>query len=68
MGLDKVKGKEKTKKDISWTDLIEYSEQQIRDHQERIKSIRKSLVFFKKQAECGIPFIPEKQNRHNELS
>jgi hypothetical protein len=64
MSLDKVNGKDNTKKDIDWTDLISYSEEEILAHQTKIKAIRKSLIFFKKQAESGIPFRPEKQSRH----
>lgn len=68
MGLDKVNSKDKPKKDTNWTDLIEYSETEIKTYQEKIRSVRKSLHFFKKQAQSGVPFTLEKDHRHKELS
>ncbi len=60
MGLDKVNHKNISTKDIDWTDLIEYSKAEILACQEKIKTIRKSLIFFKKQADNGIPFSATK--------
>jgi hypothetical protein len=68
MSIDKVNRKDKTEKDINWTDLIEYSEEEILAYQTKIKSVRKSLNFFKKQAASGIPFPLGKEGRHKELS
>ena len=68
MGLDKVNGKHSTKKDIDWTDLISYSEEEIRAHQAKIKSIRKSLNFFRKQVDSGVPLHLEKDARHKDIS
>ena len=68
MGLDKVNGKVGIKKDINWTDLIEYAEGEILAHREKIKEIRKSFIFFNKQVDSGIPFSTKKDDRHKELS
>jgi len=61
MSLDKVNSKDNTKKDINWTDLIEYSEEEIIAYQKKIKSVSKSFTFFKKQAASGVPFCLEKR-------
>jgi hypothetical protein len=68
MSLDKVNSKDNTKKDIDWTDLITHSEEEIKAYQVKIKSVRKSLNFFKKQADTGVPFPAEKIARHQDLS
>ena len=68
MSIDTVKHEHKTKKDVDWGDLVEHSESEIRAHQEKIKELRKSLSFFKKQASCGVPFPVEIPHRHKEIS
>jgi hypothetical protein len=68
MSRDNVNSKEKPKKDINWNVLIEDLEREISTCQNRIKTLRKSLFFFKKQADSGIPFPLEKDGRHKELS
>ena len=68
MSLDKVNGKDMSKKDIDWTDLIAYSEDEIRVYQAKIKKVRKSLNFFKKQADSGVAFHLDKSIRHRDLS
>lgn len=63
MSRDKSKpqmNEENEKKDITFDALVTYTEAQIKTHQNKIKELRKSLVFFKKQASLGVPFpMPE---------
>jgi len=61
---------EKTRriKDITWSDAIERSEIEIRVCQDRIKILRKSLYFFKKQESLGVPFPTPEITRHKETS
>ena len=68
MSSHSVKREEQTKKDMTWRDLISHSEEQIRAMTGRIKQLSKSIVFFKKQIYCGIPFPISEGDRHKELS
>jgi hypothetical protein len=68
MSIDSVNEKEKAKQDINWSTLIEHSEAEIKACRDKIKTLTKSLVFFKKQADSGIPFPLKKDARHKELS
>lgn len=62
MSIDTVNSEVNTKKDITWKDLIEASESQIKVCESKIKELRKSLIFFKKQVKSGIP-MPAIQNK-----
>jgi len=68
MYIDNVKGKEKGKKDINFETLACDTEARIREYQEKIKALRKSIVFFKKQASSGVPFPTIEPNRHTKIS
>jgi hypothetical protein len=53
--------------DSSWETLIADSEMAIETYRDKIASLRKSLVFFKKQRETGAPFplkSEESENTH----
>jgi uncharacterized protein (DUF342 family) len=63
MSIDNVNGEQKIKKDITWEELIEHSEAQIRACRERISKLRKSLTFFKKLAKEGVPFPTPSRSR-----
>ena len=64
MSRDSVKIKENAKQDIGWEILIKHSEAEIEACREKIKTLTKSLLFFKKQAHSGIRFPLEKDGRH----
>jgi hypothetical protein len=68
MTVDNVQEKDKAKKDINWTILVRQSEREIKQLQARISRLRKSLTFFQKQADSGVPFPLEKIARHQHLS
>lgn len=68
MPVDKIQKKDKAKKDMNWTILERQSEREIKQLQARLKKLRKSLKFFKKQADSGIPFPIDKIARHAHLS
>jgi hypothetical protein len=68
MSRDISQEKDKAKVDINWKVLIEHSESQIKHLQERLKAIRKSLSYFRKQEDCDVPFPTGKYGRHKELS
>ena len=68
MSRDSVNTKEKTKTDMTWKVLIEHSEAEIRACREKIKTLNKSLVFFKKQDESGMPFPLHGEDRHGKIS
>jgi hypothetical protein len=68
MTVDKVQEKDKAKKDMNWTILVRQSEREIKQLQARILRLRKSLFFFKKQSDSGVPFPVEKIARHSHLS
>ena len=52
------------KKDITWNELIKDSETEILACLKKIAELRKSLRFFKKQADMGIHFPKPEINRH----
>jgi hypothetical protein len=57
--------------DGTWNALIEGAEETIQTCRDRIKDLKKSIVFFKKQKEAGAPFpieIEQTTNTHQELS
>ena len=68
MSIDTSESEITTKKDTSWTDLILYAEEEIRAYQEKIKKARKSLNFFRKQSDSGVPFPVKKGARHRKIS
>ena len=68
MSCTSVNREEKTKKDITWSHLIADSDAQIKAMSTRIKKLRKSIVFFKKQEASGVPFPVPEENRHKEFS
>ncbi len=63
-----VNQEKKEKTDAGWSELIVYSESAIEAYTQKIKNLRKSLIFFKQQAQSGVPFPLEKEGRHKELS
>ena len=64
MSVDSVKRKEEAKEDISWAGLIKDSEAEIAACQAKIRRLRKSLIFFKKQEASGVGFPAETITRH----
>ena len=56
MPTDIVNEKELAIKDMTWNVLIKHAEAEIRACQKRIKALRKSCIFFKKQDDSGIPY------------
>jgi hypothetical protein len=68
MSTDNVKGEGNKNIDINWDALIEHSESQIAEHSKRIKELRKSLLYFKKQVSAGIPFPAQPDSRHKKIS
>lgn len=60
MALDKVNKieneSETTEQDITWEKLIFDSEAKVKSCKEKIASLRKSIIFFKKQASIGNEF------------
>jgi hypothetical protein len=56
MSTDNVNSEQNRKKDITWEELIEYSESEIRACREKIAKLRNSLNFFRQRAKEGIPF------------
>ena len=68
MSIDMSIGKQKANQDITWNELIEHSEAEIKAHGEKIRLLRKSIVFFKQQAMLGVPFPKPKLSRHSKIS
>jgi hypothetical protein len=68
MTRDTVQRKRGVKKDEKWTVFIEQANAEIKRLQRRIYALRKSLIFFNKQAEEGIPFPSQMEHRHKEIS
>lgn len=68
MSTSDVKVENKAKKDVNWNTLIERCKTEMKANQEKIKTLSKSLFFFEKQAQSGVPFPLEKEARHKELS
>jgi hypothetical protein len=63
-----VHQEKKEKTDAGWNELIVYSESAIETYIQKINALRKSLIYFKKQAELGAPCPLKKEHRHRELS
>lgn len=68
MSRDTVNNENTAKQDITWDELISASESEISVCKEKIVNLRKSLVFFKKQKEMGIPFPLAGTGRHKKIS
>lgn len=68
MSRDNVNREQNQKTDINWKLLIEHSEAEIKVCLAKVKALRKSCSFFKKQAGLGIPFPLQKEGRHKEIS
>jgi hypothetical protein len=68
MSRDIVNSESETKQDISWDSLISASESKIKEFRGQIGKLRKSLVFFKKQRDSGVPFPINKKGRHLKIS
>lgn len=56
------------KKMAGWDELIVYSESAIEAYTQKIRALRKSLVFFKKQAKSGARFPVPESTRHTKIS
>jgi len=63
-----VHQEKKEKTDTGWNELIVYSESAIEAYTQKIKALRKSLIYFKQQADLGTPCPLKKEHRHRELS
>jgi len=68
MSRDTSMANKERKQDTSWIELIEYSQTEINACEERIKKLRKSLIFFKNQAKEGVPFPVSESTRHPKTS
>ena len=68
MSRDAVNGEEKEKKDVNFNTLVADTEARILEYQNKIKNLRKSLVFFKKKADAGVPFPALDDTRHTKIS
>jgi hypothetical protein len=68
MSTDKGKSENTAKNGANWTALIEHSNQEISACLQRIKKIRKSLKYFKKQIDDGIPFPLHENDQSKDLS
>ena len=68
MSRDIHNSEQNRKKHVTFEMLIADTEDRILEYQERIKKLRKSFVFFKKQASSGIPFPVLEDTRHQEIS
>jgi hypothetical protein len=65
MSSQSVNTKEQiAKKDQKWEELIAACESGITAYSQKIKQLRKSLVFLRKQSYSGIPFPVNKSPRH----
>jgi hypothetical protein len=56
MSRDNTRSEKIGKQDITFDSLISDTEARIMEYEHKIKMLRKSLIFFKKQASSGIPF------------
>jgi hypothetical protein len=64
MSRDIVNIEQKTKQDITWKELIQHSESEISACRLKMERLRKSLKFFRKQAENGVPFpVPSSREK-----
>jgi len=55
MSTDKVNTFQQLRKDITWELLVTESQKSVKTHQETIEILHKSIVFFNKQIEYGVP-------------
>jgi hypothetical protein len=60
MSIDNVHEKAKAKKDMNWTVFIEQANTEIKRLQRRLYALRKSLAYFKKQADSGVEYPVKK--------
>jgi hypothetical protein len=51
----------------TWEILIKGSEEAIQTCRDRIKELNKSLIFFKKQKEAGVPFPYETNKKRTHI-
>ena len=61
MSTRQLQSEKSTNKDIEsnvlgWQDLIKGSESEIQECHKKLRALRKSLNFFKKQVKGGVPF------------
>lgn len=56
MSVDVVNGEKIAIKDVTWKCLIEKAEADVSAYRERIKALKKSIRFFKKQVSDGTSF------------
>jgi hypothetical protein len=68
MTTDNVNHKTRKRQDISWEVLIRESEARILENQRQTKELRKSIVFFNKQKEAGVPFPPVESIKVRKIS
>ena len=68
MSRDNSTSEQSEKKHVTFEALIADTEARILEHQVKIKTLRKSLVFFKKQASSGTPFPALEGIRHKGIS
>jgi hypothetical protein len=68
MSSREVNSEQNVKKDPKWMELIASCESAIEAYSEKIKRLRKSIVFFTEQANTGVPYPTPNSSRHKELS
>lgn len=68
MSRDVCNREQNEKKHVTFETLISDTEARIKEHQSKVKALRKSLVFFKKQASLGIPLPALEGSRHGKTS
>ena len=67
MPIGNVNDEHNTKQDITWDVCAKQAENEIEACREKIAKLRKSLRFFKKQAEDGVPFPVPLDSRQKKL-
>lgn len=68
MSIDDVNRERTAKVDTSWRVLIEGCKSEISALQNRIRNLRKSLIYFEKEEKSGAVFPSKKVNKTRELS
>lgn len=71
MTVDKINEDSTQRKDILWKTCVDDAEREIKVCQDKIDRLRKSIIFFKKQDDAGVPFPvegKEEVKRHINLS
>jgi hypothetical protein len=68
MPRDKVHKKDKAKTDTTWKQLMEACESKIKLCQSEIKTLRKSLIYFRRQEASGIQFPLSEEIDNREIS